>query len=109
GWMVQLMFLLVGWHYAKQGFGVLTVLCARRGVALAPRERRVVLAHCFAGWAFAWANPTVPAGDYEEKGVVYRAIAHPRWLEITAGLIFAASCVALASVIVARWRRERRL
>ena len=30
--MIQLMFLLVGWHYVKQGFGVLTVLSARRGV-----------------------------------------------------------------------------
>ena len=41
GWMIQLMFLLVGWHYVKQGFGVLTVLSARRGVRLsAARARR---------------------------------------------------------------------
>src|SRR5215831_3223442 len=45
GWMVQLMFLLVGWHYAKQGFGVLTTLWARRGVRMTPRERAVVLGH----------------------------------------------------------------
>ena len=29
GWLIQLMFFLVGWHYGKQGFGVLTVLSAR--------------------------------------------------------------------------------
>ena len=75
GWMIQLMFLLVGWHYVKQGFGVLTVLSARRGVRVTPRERTAVLFHCFAGWAYAWANPATPAGEFEEKGVVYGALA----------------------------------
>ena len=33
GLLIQLMFLLVGWHYVKQGFGVMVVLAARRGCA----------------------------------------------------------------------------
>ncbi|MBX3188880.1 MAG: hypothetical protein KF819_17810 [Labilithrix sp.] len=109
GWMIQLMFLLVGWHYVKQGFGVLAVLAARRGVRVTDRERKVFLFHCYAGWAFAWANPAAPAGEFEEKGVVYRALAHPRWLEIGAGAVLAASAIALAAVMIERWRRERRL
>ncbi|MBX3219085.1 MAG: hypothetical protein KF795_01120 [Labilithrix sp.] len=106
GWMVQLMFLLVGWHYVKQGFGVVTVLSARRGYRVSPRERAAVLFHGYAGWAFAWANPATPAGKYEEKGVVYTALAHPRWLELTAGAVLALSTVTLAWVILARRRRE---
>jgi hypothetical protein len=109
GWMIQLMFLLVGWHYAKQGFGVLTVLSARRGVRITPRERNVLLLHCYAGWAFAWANPTTAAGEFEEKGVVYWAPGHPRWLELATGAVLAASTVALVVVLVARWRREREM
>lgn len=108
GWMAQLMYLLVGWHYAKQGFGVLSVLSARRGFRLSPQERTAILFHCYAGWAFAWANPATPAGEYEEKGVVYTQLAHPRWLEIAAGSVLAASTVAVAWVVLARWRRERR-
>lgn len=107
GWMVQLMYLLVGWHYAKQGFGVMTVLSARRGQTISPRERFVILFHCYAGWAFAWANPAMPSGEFEERGVVYWAFAHPRWLEIMTGGVLAASMVALAWVLVARWRRDR--
>ncbi|MBS2019013.1 MAG: hypothetical protein JST00_39465 [Deltaproteobacteria bacterium] len=107
GWMVQLMYLLVGWHYAKQGFGVMTVLSARRGQVLSPRERAVILFHCYAGWAFAWANPATPAGEFEERGVVYSGLAHPRWLEVTTGLVLAGSLALLAWVLVARWRRER--
>ena len=108
GWMVQLMFLLVGWHYAKQGFGVLTVLSARRGVRLSPRERVVILGHCFAGWAYAWASPAVAAGEFEEKGVIYRAPAHPRGLELLAGGALALSVIALGWVLFDRWRREGR-
>jgi hypothetical protein len=108
GWMIQLMFLLVGWHYAKQAFGVVTVLSARRGVTFAPRERKTLLAHCFAAWAFAWANPTAPAMEVEEKGVVYTTLAHPRWLEVGTGAVLAVSTVALLVVLARRWRRDPR-
>jgi hypothetical protein len=108
GWMIQLMFLLVGWHYVKQGFGVLTVLCARRGTKLSALERKVILAHALIGWAYAWASPAIQAGEFEEKGVVYRAIARPRWLELGAGAALAMSAIALVAVLAMKWRRERR-
>jgi hypothetical protein len=108
GWMVQLMFLLVGWHYVKQGFGVLTVLSARRGVRISPRERAVILAHCVTAWAYAWASPAIAAGDFEEKGIVYRAPAHPRWLELVTLAPFVVSTVALLVLLGAKWRREKR-
>jgi hypothetical protein len=109
GWMIQLMFLLVGWHYVKQAFGVLTVLSARRGVPISARERKVILLHCFAGWAYAWASPAVAAGEFEEKGVVYRALAHPRWLELTTGAALLLSTIALIRALVAKWRREKKM
>lgn len=108
GWMIQLMFLLVGWHYAKQGFGILTVLSARRGISITKRERSVFLFHCYAGWAFAWANPAAAAIELEEKGVIYTGIAHPRWLELGAGAVLAASTLALIAVVVQKRRREGR-
>ena len=109
GLLFELMFLLVGWHYTKQGFGVLTVLSARRGVTFGPLERRVILGHCFAGWAYAWANPGSAAKLVEEKGVVYTALAHPRGLELIALAAFALSTLALLGVLVQKWRRERRV
>jgi hypothetical protein len=106
GRMIQLMYLLVGWHYVKQGYGVLAVLSARRGVTIQARERTVFLIHCFAGWAYAWASPAIAAGEFEEKGVVYTAVARPRWLEIATGTALLASTLVLAVVLVAKWRRE---
>jgi hypothetical protein len=103
------MFFLVGWHYVKQGFGVMTVLAARRGVRFSPHERLAILAHCYAGWAYAWASPYDPGKEVEEKGVVYTTIAHPHGLERVTLVVFLASAVWLFGVLVQKWRRERRL
>ncbi|HTQ03461.1 MAG TPA: hypothetical protein VMI54_06375 [Polyangiaceae bacterium] len=108
GSLMELMFALVGWHYVKQGFGVLLVLAGRRGVRYGAAERRVLLFHAFAGWAFAWANPSGPSREVEEKGVVYTALAHPRWLELVTGGAFAVSTLLLAAMLVVKARREGR-
>ena len=109
GLAIQLMFLLVGWHYVKQGFGVLSVLSARHGVRYSKVERYAFLAHCFAGWAYAWASPASASVESEEKGVIYAALAHPRWLERICALSFALSALVLAAVLLRKWQRERRL
>jgi hypothetical protein len=109
GWMIQLMFFLVGWHYVKQGFGVLTVLSARRGIRFNPRERAAVLAHCFTGWAYAWASPADPGRTLQEKGVVYTSLAHPPGLERVTRIAFFLSTLPLIWVLVKKWRTEGRL
>jgi hypothetical protein len=109
GALTQLMFLLVGWHYVKQGFGVLAVLSARRGTTYRPGERRILLAHCFAGWAYAWASPFDPGRTVEEKGVIYTTFAHPPGLEWATRLVFFASVAALLMMLARKWRREGRL
>jgi hypothetical protein len=108
GWMIQLMFFLVGWHYVKQGFGVLAVLSARRGVRWLPAERRWVLAHCFAGWAYAWASPFDPGTRSVVNGVFYTTWAHPPGLELGSRVLFFGSALGLAVVIARKWHRERR-
>jgi hypothetical protein len=109
GLLVQLMFLLVGWHYVKQGFGVMTVLAARRGVRWLPRERLALLAHAYAGWAYAWASPFDPGKEVEEKGVVYTTLAHPRGLEGFTHALFLATAVVVVALLAQKWRREGRL
>jgi hypothetical protein len=109
GLLIQLMFLLVGWHYVKQGFGVMTVLAARRGVRFTRVERLAVLAHCYAGWAYAWASPYDPGKEVEEKGVVYTTIAHPHGLERLTLAVFLATAALLVFVLVRKSVHERRL
>jgi len=109
GLFIQLMFFLVGWHYVKQGFGVMVVLAARRGVVFTVRERLALLFHAYAGWAYAWANPADPGIEVEEKGVVYVTIAHSPALERLALAFLVATLVVLVVVLVQKRRREGRL
>ena len=109
GWMVQLMFVLVGWHYVKQGFGVLTVLSARRGVRFGELERRAILFHCYAAWAYAWSSPSTADGDLVHKGVVFWAPGRPAWLELASGAALTVSVVVVIAVLARKWRRERAL
>lgn len=109
GWLIQLMFALVGWHYVKQGFGVLMVLSARRGARFTPLERRTVLAHCFAGWAYGWASPADAGGEVVEKGVVYTSLPHPPGLETITQVVFWLTASAVVIVLGHKIRRERRL
>jgi hypothetical protein len=106
GAFTQLMFLLVGWHYVKQGFGVVTVLSARRGTSYSQGERRALLAHAFTGWAYAWASPFDPGRSVEEKGVIYATFAHPHWLEPATRVAFFASAFVLVLILARKWHRE---
>jgi hypothetical protein len=108
GLMIQLAFLLVGWHYVKQGFGVLSVLSVRRGARWSRSERRIILAHCFAGWAYAWASPFDPGTRSVVNGVFYTTLPHPPGLEQVALAAFAVSALAVFGMVVRKWRRERR-
>jgi hypothetical protein len=109
GLFIQLMFLLVGWHYVKQGFGVMLVLAARRGVRFAARERTAILAHCLAGWAYAWASPADAGTEVEEKGVVFTTVVHPAWFERLTLAVFLGTACVLLWVLVQKVRREGRL
>lgn len=109
GWMVQLMFFLVGWHYVKQGFGVVSVLSARRGVRYTLAERRALLFHCFAGWAYAWASPADPGKLSVEKGVIYTTLAHGAALERATQILFFLSAIPVAWVLFQKRRVEGRL
>jgi len=109
GGLIQLMFFLVGWHYTKQGFGVLAVLSARQGVALTPLERGAFLAHCLAGWAYSWASPVDLGRKVREKGVIYRTLPHGSTLELLALGAFVVSALALVFALVQGLRRRGRL
>ncbi len=106
GLMMQLMFLLVGWHYVKQGFGVLSVLSARRGARFARSERNWILAHCVSAWLFSKAYPRDPGQSFEESGVVFTSFAHPPWLDVLTGVAFAACTLGMVWSLGAKWRRD---
>lgn len=109
GVAIQLMFVLVGWHYVKQGFGVAMVLSARRGVSFTPFERRALLGHCLSGWLYARTHPADPGRLYAVDGVEYMSLAHPPGLATATLVLLVVSSVALLVAFVRFVRRTRTL
>jgi hypothetical protein len=107
GVVIQLMLFLVGWHYVKQGFGVLTVLSARRQVFFSSRERLALLAHCISGWLFARTNPRDLGRALESDGVIFQSWGHPPGLDRATALGFLLSSLFVAVVFLRRWQRRQ--
>ncbi len=98
-WAVQAMFILVGWHYIKQGFGVLVVLSARRGIRFDGRERLAILVHAYSAWALAWTGVERFEGQGDMDGIAYVNFNLPEpvyWLALT---VFWASAAVLLIVL----------
>jgi hypothetical protein len=109
GISIQVMLFLVGWHYVKQGYGVLSVLSARAGVLLSGVERRWFLFHAVAGWLFARTNPRDAGRVLESDGVVFTTVAHPVGLSFLTLLTFAVSAVGVGWCLLAMLRQRRQL
>ena len=54
GYGANLMMFLVGWHYVKQGYGMLMVDAALKRQFFADADKKILLINCYAVWALAW-------------------------------------------------------
>ena len=98
GYAANAMAFSVGWHYVKQGYGVISVLSAIRRIYYTNVEKRLLLLNGYVVWIYSWLalNKTL----HEEKlyGVTYFTFDMPPML-LTIGAIAAA--LSTAAVVVA--------
>ncbi len=101
GLSVNVMGFLVGWHYAKQGYGMLMVDASLKRRYFSIKDKRLLLANGYACWALSWvlANQLVAEKDY--FGLSYYAIGIP---EVVTKVLWAlVGCTTVATLVVA-WR-----
>jgi len=54
GYSANAMFFLVGWHYVKQGYGMVMVDAALKKTFLRDPEKKALLVNSYVGWVFTW-------------------------------------------------------
>ena len=54
GYLLNVMFFLVGWHYVKQGYGMLSVDSVLKKKFFSESEKKLLLHNAYAGWAFSY-------------------------------------------------------
>ena len=106
GLAANVMFLMVGWHYAKQGYGILMLDAARKGKPFGAAEKRHLLWNVRLAWPTYWlmTNDALAARDY--WGLTYYAFDTPEPILAVMFLATAISGVVVLRDLVLKWRAE---
>lgn len=101
------MLLTVGWHYVKQGYGVLITLSLYKGVFYSTWEKRVLWINAYAVWLWSWAAANnALAAQMAEKNYppgLYPSIPLPDWFVTYGGVFACITTLAAAAVVLAPW------
>lgn len=106
GYAANAFWFATGWHYVKQGYGVITVLSAVRRIYYSALEKKLLLLNGYAVWIYSWMTVNVELHEQTFFGVRYFTFELPR-IAITAGMLAtvlttAALLIALAHRVVVR-------
>lgn len=105
GYGANAMMLFVGWHYVKQGYGLLMVDCALKRQFFDPREKRMLLLNSYAVWIGSWVFINRTLGNQSLWNIGYYMFDLPDWLlAITIGAA-AVTTGATAWMLLSRRRR----
>ena len=109
GLAANIMIFTVGWHYAKQGYGILMLDAARKGIRFGPAERRRLLWNTHLAWVTLWltANDALKAKDL--WGITYYLIDMPDPLLFAMVAAVVISTLAIGRDLFAKWQAERAL
>ena len=109
GLAANVMFFTVGWHYAKQGYGILMLDAARKGLRFAPEARRRLLWNTHLVWIASWLAVSDLLKATELWGITYYFIDVPDSLLFAVAALVAVSTLAVGGDLFAMWRAERTL
>ncbi|CDX14704.1 conserved membrane hypothetical protein [Mesorhizobium plurifarium] len=106
GFAANAMFFFVGWHYVKQGYGMLMVDAVLKRKFFDNRDKKVLLVNSYAVWILAWlqTNTAVTAGQY--YGLQYYTFAAPSWIADIVLAAAVASTAATLLMLASRWRKN---
>ncbi|MEZ0260575.1 MAG: hypothetical protein ACAH80_06165 [Alphaproteobacteria bacterium] len=107
GWGYFVMLFTVGWHYVKQGYGVLITLSLYKGVFYGVWEKRALWINAYAVWLWSWAaaNNALAAQvvDKNYPPGLYPSIPLPDWVVTYGGVFACITTLAAAAVVLAPW------
>lgn len=109
GWGANAMILFAGWHYVKQGYGLLMVDCTLKRQFFDPREKNILVLNSYAVWIASWAFINMAMAHQSLWSIGYYMFDLPDWL--VAALVAAAAGTTGAAgwMLFSRWRSTRAL
>ena len=109
GLAANVIFFTVGWHYAKQGYGILMLDAARKDIRFGPAERRRLLWNTHLAWVVNWLVVNDALAARELWGITWYLIDVPDAVLVAMVAAVAVSTLAVGRDLFATWRAERAL
>lgn len=107
GWAANLMFFLVGWHYVKQGYGMLMVDAVLKRRFFDERGKKVLLWNAYAVWILSWILLNRAASDVNFWGIKYLTFAFPDWLLYSAASAVTITTLAAGNILFHKIRQGK--
>lgn len=107
GYAANAMGFLVGWHYTKQGYGILILRSVFERRFFSAVEKHIFLVNGFIFWLLTWALANRYISQTEMWGVQYFTFALPAWFIGSLYLLSVAGAAAVLGVCVNRVLRGK--
>ena len=108
GWGVIAMVFTVGWHYVKQGYGVLITLSVYKSVFYTEWEKRALYVNGYMVWIYTWCRTNSNTGVQPYYDITYDVTAYPEWL-VTGTLVLSLVSTAIAGgVLLKHWLYDKK-
>lgn len=109
GYGANLMALAVGWHYVKQGYGMLMVDAALKRRFFDDPTKTILLANCYAVWIASWLQFNASVNKYDLWGLAYYTFAVPAPITLAAIIVAGSTGAAAIWMLAAHFARKRSL
>jgi hypothetical protein len=104
--LVQLMYLSVGWHYVKQIFGTTIVASAARKIYFSNAERMSMRLSLYSLWALSWSSINLTIEKYDFDGIKYATGGAPAWLLTACYVATIGTLLTTIGLFVAKYIRS---
>jgi hypothetical protein len=107
GYAGNAMGFFVGWHYVKQGYGMLMVDAAVRRSFFSESDKRILLINSYVCWLVAWLAANKAIAERKFWGISFAMLDVPGELLWLGGAILAATTVLAAWTLLRHARGHR--
>jgi hypothetical protein len=102
GYAANAMAFTSGWHYVKQGYGVIAVLSAIRRIYYSDIEKRLLLVNGYVVWIYSWMALNTTLHNEKMYGITYFTFDLPPLLQTIGAVAAAATTAAVVVAFAAR-------
>jgi hypothetical protein len=106
GYAGNAMVFFVGWHYVKQGYGMLMVDAALKRRFFTQGDKKILLINSYVVWIASWLTANAQLATRELWGLTYYSIPVPQELLIACNAGVAVAGAATIWMFARRWREN---